>query len=76
MDVAVDSAVPQGTGLSSSAALECAVAVALSGLVGLVGPIDPGTVVAAMRAEAEVVGTRPAGWTRPWRCTPNPAMRC
>jgi galactokinase len=59
VDIAVDSGVPQGAGLSSSAALECAVAVALSGLVG---PIDPASVVAAaMRAEAEVVGAPTGG---------------
>jgi galactokinase len=59
VDIAVDSEVPQGAGLSSSAALECAVAVALSGLVG---QIDPAIVVAAaMRAEAEVVGAPTGG---------------
>lgn len=35
LDVAVDSAVPVGAGLSSSAALECAVAAAVSDLAGL-----------------------------------------
>ena len=59
VDIAVDSEVPLGAGLSSSAALECAVAVALSGLAGR---IDPETVVAAaMRAEAEVVGAPTGG---------------
>jgi galactokinase len=59
VDIAVDSDVPQGAGLSSSAALECAVAVALSGLVG---QIDPAIVVAAaMRAEAEAVGAPTGG---------------
>jgi galactokinase len=59
VDIAVDSAVPQGAGLSSSAALECAVAVAVSGLVG---GIDPSVIVAAaMRAEAEIVGAPTGG---------------
>jgi len=59
LDIALDSAVPQGAGLSSSAALECAVATAVSGLVG---GIDPAVVVAAaMRAEAEVVGAPTGG---------------
>ena len=59
VDIAVNSAVPQGAGLSSSAALECAVAVALSGLVG---GLDAATVVAAgMRAEADVVGAPTGG---------------
>lgn len=35
IDVAIDSCVPLGSGLSSSAALECAVAVALDDLLGL-----------------------------------------
>src|SRR5688500_10093132 len=34
VDIVVDSAVPQGAGLSSSAALECAVGVTVSSLVG------------------------------------------
>jgi galactokinase len=59
VDIVVDSAVPQGAGLSSSAALECAVGVAVSSLMG---GIDRGTVVAAgMRAEADVVGAPTGG---------------
>ncbi|WP_418608075.1 hypothetical protein [Georgenia sp. SUBG003] len=42
LDLAVDSCVPAGAGLSSSAALECAVAVAVDELagLGLAGPAD------------------------------------
>ena len=35
LDVEIDSDVPIGAGLSSSAALECSVAVAVDGLLGL-----------------------------------------
>jgi galactokinase len=59
VDIAIDSAVPQGAGLSSSAALECSVAAAVSGLVG---GIQPAVVVAAaMRAEAELAGAPTGG---------------
>ena len=54
-DVAVDSCVPVGAGLSSSAALECAVAVALDDVYGLgLGADDTGrTRLAAACVEAE-----------------------
>ncbi|MBD3690130.1 galactokinase [Nanchangia anserum] len=69
-DLAIDSCVPFGSGLSSSAALECAVAVGLDALfeLGLAGsaeePNDEGrkTLVAAcIRAENDVAGANTGG---------------
>lgn len=69
-DVAVDSCVPFGAGLSSSAALECAVAVALDathdlGLAGPAGaPDDAGRArlaAACVRAENEIAGAPTGG---------------
>ncbi|WP_240645768.1 galactokinase [Georgenia sp. SYP-B2076] len=69
-DVAVDSCVPYGAGLSSSAALECAVAVALDDAadLGLAGPAatpdDMGRArlaAACVRAENEVAGAPTGG---------------
>ncbi len=63
VDVFVDSTVPLGAGLSSSAALECSVAIALADLLGL----DPtpelrrDLVSACMRAETEVAGAPTGG---------------
>ena len=63
LDLFVDSTVPLGAGLSSSAALECSVGVAVSGALGL--PLTPelrrDLVSAGMRAEAEVVGAPTGG---------------
>jgi len=57
--IAIDSDVPAGAGLSSSAALECAVALALTGLAGL--DLPRGELAAiARRAENEFVGV-PSG---------------
>ena len=54
-DVAVDGDVPEGAGLSSSAALECAVAAALDDLLGL-GLSRPELALLAQRAENGFVG--------------------
>jgi galactokinase len=53
--VAIDSDLPQGAGLSSSAALECAVALALTELAGRSVP-RPELAAIARRAENEFVG--------------------
>jgi galactokinase len=57
--LAIDSDLPQGAGLSSSAALECAVALALTGLAGLT-VARPRLAALARRAENEFVGV-PSG---------------
>ena len=57
--LAVDSDLPQGAGLSSSAALECATALALTGLDGTALP-RPQLAALARRAENEFVGV-PSG---------------
>jgi galactokinase len=63
LDVCVDSTVPLGAGLSSSAALECSVAVAIARLAGLdTGePERHALVEACMRAETEVAGAPTGG---------------
>jgi galactokinase len=64
-DLAVDSCVPYGAGLSSSAALECAVAVALDDLAGLGTVADDAgrarLAAACVRAENEVAGAPTGG---------------
>ncbi len=64
-DVAVDSCVPYGAGLSSSAALECAVAIALDELWGLgLAADDTGRArlaAACVRAENDVAGAPTGG---------------
>ena len=57
--LAIDSDLPQGAGLSSSAALECATALALAGLYGLDLP-RPELATLAQRAENDFVGV-PSG---------------
>ena len=63
MDVVVDSRVPLGAGLSSSAAIECAVALGAAELAGV--PVDDEVrsvlVRACMRAEEEVAGAPTGG---------------
>jgi galactokinase len=58
-DVAVDGDVPEGAGLSSSAALECSVAAAVDDLLGL-GLSRPELALLAQRAENGFVGV-PSG---------------
>lgn len=60
MDVAVVSDVPLGSGLSSSAALECAVSVAARDLYGL-STSDEDLIAATMRAENFYVGANTGG---------------
>jgi galactokinase len=69
-DIAVDSCVPYGAGLSSSAALECSAAVALDALFGLglagtaAEPDDAGRTTlaqACIRAENEIAGASTGG---------------
>jgi galactokinase len=55
LDIVVDGQVPSGAGLSSSAALECSVAVAVSAVAGLT-PSREELVEACVRAENEYVG--------------------
>lgn len=63
VDLFVDSSVPVGAGLSSSAALECSVGVAVLGALGV--PLTPrlrrDLVDAGIRAETEVVGAPTGG---------------
>ena len=63
MDVMIDSRVPLGAGLSSSAALECAVALGAAALaeVDLDDEVRSGLVRACMRAESEVAGAPTGG---------------
>jgi galactokinase len=60
IDVIVDGDVPAGAGLSSSAALECVVAVAWNDLAGLKLSLDDLAAV-ARRAENDVVGAPTGG---------------
>ena len=63
LDVAIDSSVPLGAGLSSSAALECAVALVLCALAGVEvdEPLRSRLVGTCMRAETEVAGAPTGG---------------
>jgi galactokinase len=63
LDILVDSRVPVGAGLSSSAALECSVALGVCAVAGV--EVDDGIrrrlILACMRAEAEVAGAPTGG---------------
>ena len=75
LDLLVDGRVPLGAGLSSSAALECAVAMALDGILGLGLDADR-LAVLAQRAENDFVGA-PTGrmdQLASLRCTPGHAI--
>ena len=63
LDLVVDSRVPLGAGLSSSAALECAVAIAVAASVGadVDDDLRSALVAACMRAEREVAGAPTGG---------------
>jgi len=63
VDLEVDSTVPMGAGLSSSAALECAVAVTVAGLLGhaLTREVRHTLVTVCRRAESEVAGAPTGG---------------
>ena len=60
MDVEITSDVPVGSGLSSSAALECSIAVAVNAVLGL-GCSREELVAACVRAEGETVGAPTGG---------------
>jgi galactokinase len=63
MDIVVDSRVPVGAGLSSSAAIECSVALGAAELAGvaLTDEVRSALVRACMRAESEVAGAPTGG---------------
>jgi galactokinase len=60
MDITITSDVPVGAGLSSSAALECSVALAVDDILGLDRTPDE-LVAACVRAESETVGAPTGG---------------
>ena len=79
MDLVVDSRVPLGAGLSSSAALECAVALAAAEArrrdARRRGPRRAGA-RPACAPSARSRARPPAAWTRPSRCSASRRRRC
>jgi len=79
-DAVIDSCVPYGAGLSSSAALECSVAVGIDDVAGLgLAATDAGRATlaaAAVRAENEVAGAPTGGMDQSasLRCAPGHAL--
>ena len=69
VDLWIDSTVPLGAGLSSSAAIECAVAVALNEVWRL--GLEPARAGPGRAARRERGGrrARPGSWTSPHRCS-------
>ena len=80
VDAAFHSAVPLGSGLSSSASLECCVAIAVDELFGLgLGASDPGRArlaAACMRAENDIAAAPTGGMDQAasLRCAPGHAL--
>lgn len=80
VDLLIDGWVPRGSGLSSSAALECSVAVALDDLLELgLSSTDAGRArlaAACMRAENEIAGAPTGGLDQAasLRCRPGEAL--
>jgi galactokinase len=81
-EAAVDSCVPYGAGLSSSAALECAVAIALDELAGTGLAVDDDgrrrLAAACVRAENEIAGAPTGGLDQSASllCRPGSALLC
>ncbi|WP_030150710.1 galactokinase [Oerskovia turbata] len=79
-DAVIDSCVPYGAGLSSSAALECSVAVGIDDVAGLgLAATDAGRAAlaaAAIRAENEIAGAPTGGMDQSasLRCAPGHAL--
>ena len=79
VDVFVDSTVPLGAGLSSSAALECAVGVAVAGAARRsrsTTTVRRELVAACMRAETEVAGAPTGGMDQTVALLAEPGRRC
>ncbi len=75
LDVVIDSDVPIGAGLSSSAALICATARAAAELSGWNGR-RPRSPRCASTPRPVSSARRLAAWTRQWRYAPKPATPC